>query len=512
MSVVSGHKKIPLTPSNPCSVILLSLLICHFPALHCAQVFLPIGMDLSHGEAVQENNLFSGSGNAAAFSVNRAYKPRFFALSPSAGVSLEYGNTDNIYKVVDNLSLLFTASDSDAIPSAMEYGSVLGGGHSESIKDSIKGILVGRIDIDKVQQKLPDLIETVERMEQKVKAGKAILELLGVDLYAKASAYADVPVLLGVDTSGGHWSMDINVSATSKIFALKDAIVFDADRVLQQFEEALIEGATPSEIYLTDGIVLHIDQENGDVTMALNNDSSLLSKVARIEELSLNYSRMIFNHRKGQLHLGIKPKYYRVGLSRVNIRIGDISDSEDVFDELRNAELREDSNGSVDVGLIWDAKHYYLGAALTNLTQPYFEFPRLNTQYYYNEDIIKLLSRSDSYTMEVQLKLSAGIFSNSKRWSFNLGLDANEIPDPMHDDFQWLTLGAAYNSNNWYFPAVRLGVRRNLAGSELTYLNGGITFLKVFNLDLATTLETVDVKGNEVPRGMALNLGANFSF
>ena len=82
----------------------------------------------------------------------------------------------------------------------------------------------------------------------------------------------------------------------------------------------------------------------------------------------------------------------------------------------------------------------------------------------------------------------------------------------MHDEYQWFTLTAGYAADSWWLPSARLGMSRNLAGTGLGYINAGITVMKFINLDVATTLDTVTLDGNEMRRGLNLRLGVQFDY
>ena len=82
----------------------------------------------------------------------------------------------------------------------------------------------------------------------------------------------------------------------------------------------------------------------------------------------------------------------------------------------------------------------------------------------------------------------------------------------MHDNYQWFTLTGGYAADSWWLPSARLGFSRNLAGSKLAYLNAGVTVMKFFNIDVATTLDTVTLDGSEMLRGANIRLGVQFDY
>ncbi|KPJ91643.1 MAG: hypothetical protein AMJ55_11335, partial [Gammaproteobacteria bacterium SG8_15] len=82
------------------------------------------------------------------------------------------------------------------------------------------------------------------------------------------------------------------------------------------------------------------------------------------------------------------------------------------------------------------------------------------------------------------------------KWVFGAAYDVNEVKGPTGDEYQWATASAAFITKSWIVPGIRLGYRVNQAGSELSYLTGGITLFKYLNIDGAYGLEEVVIDGS----------------
>jgi hypothetical protein len=82
----------------------------------------------------------------------------------------------------------------------------------------------------------------------------------------------------------------------------------------------------------------------------------------------------------------------------------------------------------------------------------------------------------------------------------------------MGDSYQWLTISAGYKTEKWWLPGARIGFRENLSGTGLQYVSAGITLFKYVDLDIAATLESVDIDGKSLPRGANLSLGFEIVF
>jgi hypothetical protein len=157
--------------------------------------------------------------------------------------------------------------------------------------------------------------------------------------------------------------------------------------------------------------------------------------------------------------------------------------------------------------VLWVADNYQLGAQLTNLNEPDFRFPQIDTSPFKNASIIRRIEEGRIYKMERQLKLEASLFSRDRKWSWHLGLDANATSDPVGDEFQWLTLSGGVDTGSWWLPNVRLGYRQNLAGTEKGYASLGMTLFKYVNIDLASSLGVTKIDGRKLPEGLMFSMG-----
>ena len=196
----------------------------------------------------------------------------------------------------------------------------------------------------------------------------------------------------------------------------------------------------------------------------------------------------------------------------MSFRFGDITDSQELFDSIRDSDFEDDQGFGLDLGVLWVGSGYRLGATVTNVNQPKFEYPSVDLSTYSDSEIIRLLENDKIYIKERQLKLEASFFSPNGRWTFNLGLDANDLEDPVGDEFQWFTASAGYATDSWWLPGVRFGYRQNLVGTELSYLGVGVTAFRVVNIDLASAFDTVEIDGEDLPQGLLVSIGVDISF
>jgi len=461
-------------------------------------VYQPPGANLTYGDVTHGQRVQSASSNPAAAAADLARgtgkSTRGTVLSGAAG--LEYGNIEDLFDFYDKVTGAYEPSDPGSG----------GGGPGQDPDDKPDG----GIDLGDIWDSLdPDFQATIEAVAREVVTQTALLELIRKEGYGKAWLAADAPFVLGNEHLGGAWTFGVNWSGTAKAFGIAQAIEFDEDVAQAALEDWFnqLPINRPVQFPLTEQILLAIDPVTDAVRVAIENDSSILTKAAQMTELNVGYSRHAWSSSAGSLYLGAEARLYLMRLSRFSVRFGDITDSEELFDAIRHSDFRSAERLGVDIGALWVGKNYQIGAQLTNVNEPKFIFPDLDLNPYSDEGIIGFLQRDQSYKMDRQFKLEASLFTSGRRWSTHFGLDADRATDPMGDDFQWLTLSAGFTIDSWWIPGARIGYRQNLVGTKLKYIGIGLTAFKIFNIDISSALDTVSIDGTTLPRGLMTSIG-----
>ncbi|MGD8560131.1 MAG: conjugal transfer protein TraF [Gammaproteobacteria bacterium] len=445
-------------------------------AAFCSQayatpVYHPPGTNLTFGSVSNGRTIMSDIANPAASAPSMLKNDddlRFGILS-SVGFGVEYGDVDSLFDELDAAADDLNNSFTNFAPADVDT----------SIND-INGIL-GAIEDDGY--------------------GKAF-----VSLHAPL-----MPLVISSDLIGGTLALDLNASGMARLGAIHDEIVFDTAEAA-----SIIAGTSsnpnPSIGYAGD---VYIDASGPDVLYDLENDSSVILNAAWIVETALGYSREVLSAQSGQLYAGIRGKLYQVTLYRDFERVDDTTNSEDLFNDLEFDDGETTSDIGLDFGLLWTGGHYRLGATLANINEPEFDYNdvdpiKLSTVN--DPRILALMSNDRTYTMEKQLTVEGALHSQNENWLFAASYDVNEVEGPAGDDYQWMTATVAYLNDGWILPGLRAGYRANQAGSELSYLTGGVTLFGVVNMDLAYGLEEVEVDGEKVPRSFIFNMGLEVTF
>jgi hypothetical protein len=445
----------------------------------------------------------SNAGNPAAAALVVARKDPHVMTGGAIelGGGIEYGNLDELFAKLDELAVLFNPPGEGDDGSAGEQPPT-----PENPKKDFQW--------EDLFQEYPELEDRLDIITTKVASTAGLLALIAAEGYGKAEATSNASFVLNEDFYGGTLLMGMAYKGNSKAVGIFDNIPLDAEQAKEALKTipSFSEDDPIQELDLSGGISLFYNPANKKVKMTVDNDSLLLIKAVKIAQFSLSYSRLAYHSDAGDLYWGIKPTFYRVGLTHANTRIGDITDTEALFEDIKNASFIYENGYDVDLGIVWAADHYQLGASLTSIFEHEYDFPEFEKSNFQSQNILNQLEQQSSYVMERQLKLEAGIYTDQRHWSLNAELDANPVSDPMNDEYQWFTLTAGYAADSWWLPSARIGMSRNLAGTQLGYLNAGVTMMKFINIDVATTLDTVTLDGTELRRGINIRLGVQFDY
>jgi hypothetical protein len=458
-------------------------------------LFQPPGANLTYGDVTHGMRVQSASTNPAAAAADMARgggnARSGTVISAAAGV--EFGNIQELWDFYDEAFRAYIPSDGDVqAPGQLPETKPPGGIDLGDIWDSLD----------------PDIQDEFHAIASEVTRQAAILGLISVEGYGKAWIAADAPFVFSQPRWGGAWTMQLQWSGTSRAFGVVEAIEFDAEEAraaIQDWFDTEV-ASRPATLQIGGQVYLLLDAL-GNVQFSLQNDSAIAYKANQTLSLSTGYSRAAWSSDAGTLFIGGEVYLHEMRLSGLGIRFGDMTDSEELFDQIRNADYASDTRISLDAGVLWVAENYQLGAQLTNLNEPSFQFPEIDTGPFRNEAIIRQFEQGRTYSMERQLKLEASLFGRDRNWSWHLGLDANAASDPVGDEFQWFTLSGGYDTGSPWLPNMRFGYRQNLAGTEKSYASLGMTMFKYLNFDIASALDVTKIDGRRLPEGLIVSLG-----
>ncbi|MFT2099559.1 conjugal transfer protein TraF [Marinomonas sp. 2405UD66-6] len=392
------------------------------------------------------------------------------SVNQPIGASFTLGNMPNQWALVTSLSN----------PAAPYFMVSDGSFRSGTLGPLSIGIEIGAVsDLEDQVENLEKIVDAnyVDFADAKngVSEANALLAEIGDDAYVKTSLNMQLPFMpiIYKTRNSGAFMLDANLSVIGKGSLLA-------------------------------GTFLRIGNE-------LITDTSFYAQTATDFSVGVGYSQSIWENSRGMWVGGIKANLHQMSLGRALVELDDKDN--DAADAISNT-ISDDSVSStgvgVDLGIIWMSHHFQSGLTLANLNEPVFKKPSIiqnGSSYTYG------ITESSSYTMEMQATIDAAISTLSKRWMLGVSYDLNSVEDAVEDRYQWATASLSYYGSSQVFPGIRIGFRKNLAGSELSYSSVGLTFSQHLNLDVAVALDKIDDdNGDETPRSYYVALGYNASF
>ncbi|UTW00479.1 conjugal transfer protein TraF [Marinomonas rhizomae] len=391
----------------------------------------------------------------------------------------DYGDSDGLSSFVelDDLVALVDPTDLAAL--------IALGDLSDLSKADIESLGITDAEINAL------VLEGDNEVSRSISEANSILNNVGETAYIKLSGALQVPFMPVIYKTQKHgaFMLDSGLSFVGRVGVLSDDI---SVRTLDEGVE-------------------------------LVSDTAVYLKRASDFRIGLGYSQAVGRPVSGALILGGKINLHQIALGqKLSFLTNEDDSATDAFGDFLMDRDNVQSGISIDLGAIWTAPNYQLGVAATSINEPEFDFEELgqcnglsgpelsscnSTIRLSNKGKLKL---KETYKMKAQLKLDAALMSSNQNWSLAGSYEVNPVADAVGDKHQWQTVSLSYFSDNFYFPGVRVGYRKNQAGSQLSYATVGVTLIRRLDFDIAYGLEKPE--GESLPRSVYFSLGYGLAF
>lgn len=257
----------------------------------------------------------------------------------------------------------------------------------------------------------------------------------------------------------------------------------------------------------------------------LVSDTSVYVKRGTDYRVGLGYSQAVGRPVSGALILGGRVNFHNIALNKkLSVLTDDNDDSDDSIGDFLLERDNVETGFSLDLGAIWTAPNYQLGASIANVNEPEFDFAEFgNCSDLAGSDLIRCnaavrladagkFKLTETYKMKAQMTLDAAVMTTDQNWSLAASYDVNPVADLTGDEYQWEVISLSYFNDNILFPGIRAGYRRNHVGSKLRYITVGATLFRRLDFDLAYGLDKFTHDGSSLPRSLYLSFGYGFAF
>ena len=365
------------------------------------------------------------------------------------------------------------------------------------------------VEVGKVDNFLDDVDELIDELDKEF-----------TDINAANKVIADFETLLPVMGEDAQVTLGIGVNLPFMPFAIKSDMLegvlsFDV-KAQGLFDIRFLDA--PIEIQTVGGV------------STIETDSAMYVKGGSILSGSLGYSREVWKPtfvEDSKLYAGVTANIYKVSLNKQVLALSNIEDDEvsdaisDEFDE----NTVDTTQVGLDLGLLWTMPNAQVGLTLANINEPEFDYGDVGTNCGAIIDPIRRsncfvaqnqfsdeISLSETAVMNAQTTVEGALFTEDKQLLFSGALDLNSVYDLVGRESQYMSASVSYFADSYIIPSLRLGLSKNLAGSKLTTVGFGTTLFGVMNIDLAASLDTVEIDGTKAPRFFGFNIGFEEKF
>ena len=348
-------------------------------------------------------------------------------------------------------------------------------------------------DLEELIDIIDDPNSTEDSPSEVLERFNAVLIEMGEEGYMKTDVKIRAPFLpyYFKKDGVGSFSIDYSMAAQASLAVLDDELTFD-----EQTENFV----TNTSIYVKSGIE---------------------------QILSLGYSRAIGDDDLG-LFFGSKLSLINVELSKQVTMLQDLDgrDVSDVIKDEYDRNLVSNTALSLDFGILWTNNKYLAGLTLHNANSPSFDYGAVGdrceerepasaernsceiTRHFIAEGALK---GSETHTMHARMRADASAFI-TERWVASGSVDLAAYDDIVGYKNQWFNVSTSYESQSFWGASVRAGYQKNLTGSELASITGGLTLLNCLTLDMEYGLESITVDGSSGPRRLGFAIGFEQNF
>lgn len=261
----------------------------------------------------------------------------------------------------------------------------------------------------------------------------------------------------------------------------------------------------------------------------INTSAAVYVKSAGLTQFSAGYSRPVWKRNEGVLHAGATLNINRLSLSKNLISLAALEDGEDIGDAIEDDyENNEQSstNLSLDIGALWVDTNYSMGLSFKDINAPEYDYKTLVSGCSQEQGISldnclvaqEAIARGkitgqETFVANAQATVEASAWlGDENKWLVHTSIDLNDKNDPLGDVYQWASISASTQFNNWIVPGLRIGYSQNLAGTELGYYSVGMTLFKRAQLDVRWSSDSVEVDGSTIPRSAFFSFSIQSQF
>ena len=237
----------------------------------------------------------------------------------------------------------------------------------------------------------------------------------------------------------------------------------------------------------------------------LDSDAAMHLKLGMFTGFGVGYSTKAHSGDSGNVFLGLRGKYLTSNLYTTRKTYNQVVDEYDNDVEKMLEDIRSDydanatsgSGFALDFGLLWTSRYARFGVSVDNFLASEFDYLDEN-------------GSSQTYELPQQTRVELSFYPEGRWVHLSYVQELDEVESFSGERTQWRNISVGFTPY-WAFLHARVGQSEEQV-SGLSYITGGISLFSVVHIDGGISTDTIEVEGEEQPRGGYGSVSVEFIF
>lgn len=356
-------------------------------------------------------------------------------------------------------------------------------------------------EVDDLVDILDDPSSTTQSIDDTLNRFNNVLEQMGDEGYVKNSTniyFPGFPLYWKPSFLRGTIFAEFNMGTQEKLSLIDSELRFNNQN--QGFE-------TSTSAYIKTGIEKHFSLGYG-------------------QEIFDSYDLSRFG---GRLYAGVKINAYSLELSKqiFQLQLLDGADIDDAVEDAYENNLETTTSVGIDAGIMWATDKYSLGFTLANINSPEFKYGSVGTscETITSDAVARSNCELAAHFVETTGEIKAqethvktalasvdATYYILRNWAVSSSMDLASYDDIVGTQNQFIQVSSSYTPDQIWLSSIRVGMQKNLVGSELTTYGLGLSIFKSVSLDLSFCPEKITYEGDSIQRRMGFSLSVEETF
>ena len=431
---------------------------------------------------------------------NRSFDSGFAFGIGRAGAAVNFGEVDDIFEEADEAYANLDQSTTNA--------------DLANVSEDVEGVLQLLEEKGYFNLKVYGAVAPLEIASEKMGGVWSFHPHVNFDSNANFSGSAvECRSSLDLETEGPfNCSEYLNGTAQGMSACSKYALsLADGSSIINDFTSACFDSIDSNNASACEQALLQ-SIETGDSSAVeqdcefeLDSDAAMHLRLGMFTGFGVGYSTKAHSGDSGNVFLGLRGKYLTSNLYTTRKTYNQVVDEYDNDVEKMLEDIRSDyddnatsgSGFALDFGLLWTSRYARFGVSVDNFLASEFDYLDEN-------------GSSQTYELPQQTRVELSFYPEGRWVHLSYVQELEEVESFSGERTQWRNISVGFTPY-WAFLHARVGQSEEQV-SGLSYITGGLSLFSVVHIDGGISTDTIEVEGEEQPRGGYGSVSVEFIF